>query len=72
MCMAMDLDLLNSRRAEQESPFNANAIGSDSTNGEVGLITAIAQANNPATDKLDSLALAFDDTEMNGNSIARP
>jgi hypothetical protein len=72
MSVAMDLDLLDSRRTKQEGSLNADAIGSDPANGEVSLITAIAQADNSTTDELDSLTLAFDNAQMNGDGIARP
>jgi hypothetical protein len=60
MSVAMDLYLLDSRRTKQEGSLNADAVGGDSTNGEVSLIAAIAQADNPAANELDSLALTFD------------
>jgi hypothetical protein len=72
MCVTVNFNLLNSRRAKQERSLNANTIGGDTANGEIGLVAAVSQTDDPATHELDTLTLTFDDSQMNSNSIARP
>jgi hypothetical protein len=72
MGVAMNLDFLNGWGAKQEGSLNANAVRSDTANGEVLLVAAISQANDGSAHKLDTFSLAFNDAKMNGYIITRP
>jgi hypothetical protein len=69
MSMAMNLDLLDPRRARQESSFNTNAVGGDSPHREVGLVTAFPFAYNGATNQLDTFTLPFNDSQVYCNAV---
>jgi hypothetical protein len=55
-----DLDLLETRRVDQEGPFYAHATG-DPADRDLGVEAAAANAQNGALIRLESLAVAFDD-----------
>jgi hypothetical protein len=59
--VTVNIDLLNPWRAHQEGTLNANAIGGNTTDCEIGLIAAFPQADDGAANQLDALAFAFDD-----------
>jgi hypothetical protein len=50
MGVTVNLDLLDMRRAQQEGTFDANAVGSDTANGEVLLVAPVPQTDDCSAD----------------------
>jgi hypothetical protein len=72
MGVAVYLNLFYAGRAQHKCTLDANSIRRDSPHGEIGLIAAFPQANDGSSHELNTLALAFHNSQMYGHTIARP
>jgi hypothetical protein len=71
MSVPVDLNLLNPRRIQEESTFNANAIGGDAAHGKIAIVATITQANDSAADDLHTLTTLADiNADVNCDIIA--
>ncbi len=58
------LDLFHTRRGEQKSALNPDAVRGNPANGKTGIGAAFTQAHDSALKNLNTLAVAFDDAGM--------
>lgn len=69
--VAFNNDFLDTWGAGQEGALYADAVAGDATNGEVGIVAAIADADNGAFEFLNTFAIAFFDKGMNADDVSR-
>jgi len=67
-----NLDLFDPGGAQQEGAFDADPMGSDPADGEVGIVSALAQADHCAAEFLYPLAVALPDSDMNTHRVTGP
>jgi hypothetical protein len=67
----LDFDLLDAGRTKGESPFNPDAMRSGPPHGEIGVVAAFPDANDGPAKFLHPLSIAFYDSKMNTDRIAR-
>jgi hypothetical protein len=55
---------------EQEGTLDANTVRGHASDGEVGIVTAFAGADDDALEDLDTFLVAFNDKRVNLHSVA--
>jgi hypothetical protein len=71
MGMAMDLNLFNAWRSQEEGTLDTNTIGSDTPDSKVPVITTVAQANHDAANNLHTLvSFTYVNAQMNGYVVS--
>ena len=63
-------NLVNTRRAGQESTFNADTVGRDTADGESGIRAIVMGEEDDALEFLNTFAVAFLNLYMNGDLVA--
>jgi hypothetical protein len=64
MCVPLDNNLINARRVQQEGALHADTVGSSAADGEIGIISTLAHADDRALEFLDALALTLFDAHV--------
>ena len=65
-----DLDLFEARRVKQKSSLHANAVGGDTSHGEIGVDSALAHTHHHALEALDALSIALHNAQMYAHRVA--
>ena len=68
--VAFDNYFVDAGAAQQEGTFNANTIGSNTADGECGIVAAIVHVEDNPFEFLDAFAIAFLDLHMHADRIA--
>ncbi len=69
--VAVNQDTLDAGGAGQESALHADAVAGDSAHGEIGIISAPAQADHSAFELLGSFVCTFFNAEKYTHGVAR-
>src|SRR6185369_14862669 len=69
--IAENFHFVDARRAQQEGALHADAMGGQAPHGEVGIVAALAHADDDALEFLDALFVAFDDAQMHADVVPR-
>src|SRR5207245_10059137 len=71
MAVTQDLDLLHTRRVDEERPLHADA-ARDSAYGDLPIDAAVADAQDRALEVLQPLAVPFDDPDAEAHGVTGP
>lgn len=69
LAVAFHNNLVDAGRAGQESTFDADPIGRDTTDGESGIRTVVVSVENDTLEFLNTFTVAFLDLYMNGDLV---
>src|SRR3972149_9697666 len=70
--LPLHFDLLDARRAQQEGPLHADPMRSQPAPREVGVVAALAVADDGPPEFLDPFAVAFLDPQVDAHGVTRP
>jgi hypothetical protein len=64
-------DLIDERRAQQESTFHADTVSGHAANRKIAAVASLANTDHGTFEFLDALAIAFFDLDVNANLVTR-
>ena len=67
--VAIDNNFVDAGRAGQESTFDADPVGRDTTDGESGIRTVVMSVENDTLEFLNTFTVTFLDLYMNGDLV---
>jgi hypothetical protein len=70
VCSPVHFYFLYAWRTERECSFHSDTVRGRTAHGEIGCIAALADPDEGAFEFLDTFAIAFKDTEMDGDRIS--